>query len=75
MTMLLFRSEEARDQWCADRGRARGDTLSLDQIWRLAQLWYSDRLDPAYQGRSAAQAQAIFAQVGLTSPFWQASSS
>jgi hypothetical protein len=27
-------------------------------------------MDPAFRGRSAEQAVAIFARAGLTSPFW-----
>jgi hypothetical protein len=42
------------------------------QIWDLSKLWYHNRLSPDYHGRSAAEIAAIFAQLGLTSPFWQA---
>ena len=68
--MLLFRSEAGIDQWCAERGLPRGESLGLDQVWALAQAWYHNRLDPAYRGRSAEEAQAIFRQVGLRAPFW-----
>lgn len=69
--MLLFRSEEAIDRWCATTGEPRGAAVSLQRVWELSQLWYGNRMDPAYRGRSAEQVRAIFSQVGLTSEFWR----
>lgn len=68
--MLLFRSEEGIDRWAAAKGLPRGESLSLERIWELSKLWYGGRLDPGYRGRSAAEVEAIFRRVGLTSPFW-----
>lgn len=48
----------------------RGASLPLDQVWALSKLWYHNRLDPAYHGRSAEEAQAIFRQLGLHDAFW-----
>ena len=70
--MLLFRSEEGIDRWAEAKGLTRGESLSLELIWDLSKLWYGGRLDPNYRGRSAAEAEAIFQRVGLTSPFWKA---
>ena len=70
--MLLFRSEEGIDRWAEARGLTRGESLSLERIWELSRLWYGARLDPNYRGRSAAEAEAIFRRVGLTSSFWSA---
>jgi hypothetical protein len=67
---LLFRSEDSIEQWCNAHHLPRGATLSLEQIWDLAQRWYQNRLSPNYRGRSAAQAEAIFTAVGLEGPFW-----
>jgi hypothetical protein len=64
--MLFFRSEEDKNAWVSRRGLSREGALSL------AQLWYHNRLDPDYGGRSREQAIAIFEQVGLTSAFWKA---
>jgi len=49
-----------------------GETVSLDQLWALAQRWYHNRMDVHYQGRSVAEAEQLFREVGLTSAFWQA---
>ncbi|MBI5032043.1 MAG: hypothetical protein HZB51_16040 [Chloroflexi bacterium] len=68
--MLLFRSEEAIDRWCAVGNFKRGESLSVDQVWQLSQLWYYNRLRPEYHGRSSAQVAAIFKEMGLVTPFW-----
>ncbi|HEX5506220.1 MAG TPA: hypothetical protein VFW96_26615 [Thermomicrobiales bacterium] len=44
--------------------------LTLDQTWALAQAWYHDRMDATFRGRSAADAEAIFRDLGLVGPFW-----
>jgi hypothetical protein len=69
--MLLFRSEQHIDRWCGQWKRPRGGILTLAQGWKLAQLWYADRLSPDWRPATADQAQAIFAEVGLTGEFWQ----
>jgi hypothetical protein len=56
--------------WCAENRLRRGEILSLEQTWVLAQAWYHNRMDPGYRGRTAAEAQEIFKQVGLRSGFW-----
>ncbi|GAB4423362.1 MAG: hypothetical protein Kow0031_01820 [Anaerolineae bacterium] len=71
--MLLFRSEENIDRWCAETKMPRGVALGLDQLWQLSKLWYSDRLSPDFAGRTAAQVEAIFEKVGLTATFWRLS--
>jgi len=68
--MLLFRSEEAVDDWCRARSVSRGAVLTLPQVWDLAQAWYANRLSPGYRGRTLAEAEAIFARLGLSGPFW-----
>ena len=58
------------DRWCAAEGIPRGEILTLDQGWRLARAWYGDRLDPGWRRKTAEEAAALFAELGLTSPFW-----
>ena len=69
--MLLFRSGEHVDAWCRARGLARGGMLSVEQTWRLATIWYGDRADPAWRRKTLDEAEAIFADLGLTGPFWR----
>lgn len=58
-------------QWCAAHTAKRGEALSIAQLWTLSQTWYHNRLSPDYHGRTAADVQAIFQQLGLTSDFWR----
>ena len=68
--MLLFRSEEHVDRWSGTRGIPKGALLTLDQGWELARRWYADRLDPGRRRRTPEEAEAVFAEIGLTGPFW-----
>ncbi|MFL5731845.1 MAG: hypothetical protein ACJ78Q_01490 [Chloroflexia bacterium] len=72
--MLLFRSEEHIEEWCRLWNQPRGATLTLQQGWGLASAWYSsDRREPEWRRKTADEAEAIFAGLGLTSPFWKLS--
>jgi len=71
--MLLFRSEQHVDRWCAQWNRRRGGTLTLNQGWRLAKEWYGDRLSPDWRPKTAVEAQAAFARIGLVGDFWDLS--
>jgi hypothetical protein len=71
--MLLFRSEEDIEAWCAATGEPRGEAIPLAQVWELSRAWYGNRLNPDFRGRTADEAEAIFQSVGLTSAFWRVS--
>jgi len=68
--MLIFRSEEHVERWCAVRELPRGGTVSPEQCWRLARAWYADKLSPEWRRKSLDEAAAVLAGVGLTGPFW-----
>jgi hypothetical protein len=69
--MLLFRSEEHVERWTERSPAGRGETFSLEQGWRLADAWYADRLSPDWRRRTAEEAEALFADIGLTGDFWR----
>ena len=70
--MLLFRSEEHIDRWCESWRLPRGGTMALDTGWKLARAWYgSDRRDATWRRRSVDEAEALFADLGLTGDFWR----
>ena len=48
-----------------------GAVFSLDSLSRLAELWFADRLSPEWRRRTVDEAHAIFAESGLTGPFWR----
>jgi hypothetical protein len=65
--MLLFRDEEHIQR----SGQPRGATMTPAQIWRMADIWYRDRADPAWRRKTAEEAEAVFASIGLTGDFWR----
>lgn len=69
--MLLFRSEEHVDRWCAQRKLQKGAVLTIDQGWRLARDWYAGRLAPDYRGKSPEELASILDRIGLTGPYWR----
>jgi hypothetical protein len=72
--MLLFRSEEHLGRWLQERDLERGGTMTVEQQWQLADLWYRDRLSSDWQRRSPDEAQQVFERCGLTGDFWQLTS-
>jgi hypothetical protein len=68
--MLLFRSEETVEKWCSARGLPKRPLVSLEQVWILANEWYSNRMTVDSRRPKADEMVAIFARIGLTGPFW-----
>lgn len=60
------------EAWSRARGVTRGEVVSLDRVWALGQAWYHNRMAADFRGRTIAEAEAVFAAVGLTGPFWRA---
>src|SRR6266545_6839038 len=56
--MLLFRSEEHVAARYGERGILTGATLTLEQQWELARIWYADRMSPDWRRRTAEEAEA-----------------
>lgn len=69
--MRLFRSEEHVARWSEETGIPVGDVFSLDSLWRLAQLWFADRLSPTWRRRTVEEANALFVDSGLSGAFWK----
>jgi hypothetical protein len=65
--MLLFRSEEHVER----SGKPKGASMTPEQMWRLADMWYQDRDDPSWRRRSADEAEEVFAAIGLKGDFWR----
>jgi hypothetical protein len=68
--MLLFRSEEHIDRWCAARDMSRGGILTPDQAWKLARAWYKDKLKPDWRRHTLEEAEALLCEIGLSGSFW-----
>jgi len=67
--MLVFRSEAHVARWLDYRSP--GVTISISKLAELAQAWWWDRLDPAWQPHTRDQNQAILDRLGLTGDFWR----
>ena len=68
--MLLFRSEETVNLWCAAHNIPRGPLVNLAQLWQLAVHWYGNRLTLESRRPAADEMVSIFSSLGLTGPFW-----
>lgn len=59
-------------RWCKDWNLRRGALVSIEQLWRLAQVWFgADRRAPDWRRPTPEEAEAAFAQAGLDDPFWR----
>ncbi len=65
--MLLFCGEEHLRR----SGRHAGAVFTPEQMWCLADAWYSDRADPTWRRKTPDEAEALFAGIGLTGDFWR----
>ena len=73
--MLLFRSEGHVDAWCRARGQNRGAVFTPQQMWVVAEEWFSRRLAPDWRRHTSEEAQSLFARAGLVGDFWRLSPS
>ncbi len=68
--VLPFRSPEAIRDWCERHRVPYGQAVPLDQVARLARVWYGSHGDPNWRKWSVAEAQEVFHQAGLRAEFW-----
>ncbi len=69
--MLAFRSEEHVDRWREQNCLATGALFEPEQLWRLADAWYADRLSPDWRRKSPYEVESLFAEIGLRGDFWR----
>jgi hypothetical protein len=69
--MLAFRSEEHVDRWREQNCLAKGALFQPEQLWRLADAWYADRLSPDWRRKSPNEVESLFAEIGLRGDFWR----
>jgi hypothetical protein len=68
--MLFFRSEEHVREWCHARATVQNPIVSMPQLWQMADRWYGTRLTPTARRPGPDAMRRIFAEIGLTGPFW-----
>ena len=69
--MRLFRSEEHVRRWSETSKIPVGAVFPLETLWRLAQLWFHDRLSPGWRRATLDEAHATFERAGLSGTFWR----
>lgn len=47
-----------------------GAIISLEQQWRLAKSWYTDRMELEWRRKTEQEIDALWQELGLTSLFW-----
>jgi len=45
--------------------------LSLETGWKLARAWYSRKLESDWRRHTLDEAEALFADLGLSGDFWR----
>lgn len=68
--MLLFESQSDVARWCQQHRMPLGDVQPIDNIWRFAQEWYGNHLNPKWEKWTNQEAIAIFDKYGLTHEVW-----
>ena len=61
--MLLFRSEETVNAWCAAHKIPRRPLINLEQLWELAVHWYANRLSVESRRPAPDEMVSIFASI------------
>ena len=67
----LFCDPSHVDAWARSGPHPVGQVIPAVTMWRLAQTWYGDRLDPGWSPRPAAAAQQLLERCGLVGDFWR----
>jgi len=68
--VLPFRSAGEIRAWSARHRLPTGEPVPLQQVARLARVWYGSYARPDWHKWSVAEAQQIFREAGLQSDFW-----
>ncbi len=71
--MLLFRSEEHLERWIESDNRPIGETLTVEQQWKLATRWFAGRDSLGWHKWTSSEAEEVFRSADLTSEFWSLS--
>ena len=68
--VLPFRNADEIGPWCGRHRQPEGEAVPIAQVARLAKLWYGRHADADWRKWTVAEAQQIFTQAALVSPFW-----
>ena len=68
--MLIFRSEEHVDRWCAQHDLGRGALMTPETCWQLARAWYENKLKADWRRHTVEGTERLLRRLGLTDAFW-----
>lgn len=68
--MLIFRSEDTVEKWCAANATPMRPLVNIDQLWQLAVQWYENRITVDSRRPAPDEMVDIFSNIGLDDPFW-----
>jgi hypothetical protein len=66
----VFCSAEHVRGWAQRTGRPVGAVVPVEDVWRLAQPWYGDRLSDDFVPHTREHNQRLLAEAGLVGGFW-----
>lgn len=67
----MFCSRDHAEAWTAQHAPGAGYIADAVDVWRLAQPWYGDRVDPEFVPHTREHNQHLLESIGLTGPFWR----
>jgi hypothetical protein len=70
-TVQPFRTTADIDAWCERHRQPRGEAVPWSQVLALGRAWYGNHRARDWRKWTTREASAIFASVGLATPFWQ----
>jgi hypothetical protein len=68
--VLAFRTRKEIHDWCLRYKVPHGEDVHINQVARMAKLWYGAHADADWHKWTVPEAQAIFRNAGLVSEFW-----
>lgn len=70
-TILPFSSKEHLDSWLSRYQMKVGYIMPMESCWKLAQKWYTGRLERDWQRPNQEKVQQLFSSLGLKGDFWR----
>ena len=66
-----FCTNEHAERYVSTVDEHLGELVPIEVMWRLANVWYGDRLARDYRQRTREASQSLLDGVGLTGEFWR----
>lgn len=67
----MFCDQDHAGRWTTQHAPGSGQVVAATTVWRLAQPWYGDRVDPDFHPHTREHNQRLLEDCGLTGDFWR----